>query len=43
MSNGQWRVLGLLVLLLFMEAIKDPNVGNFFKSIAFNPFRQATS
>lgn len=43
MSNGQWRVFGLLLLLLFMEAIRDPNVNNFFKNMTFNPFKQAVS
>lgn len=43
MSTGQWRVFVLLLLLLFMEALRDPNVGNFFKSLAFNPFKQAAS
>ena len=43
MSNGQWRVFGLLLLLLFMEALKEKNVGNFFSTMAFNPFKQATS
>lgn len=43
MSNGQWRVFGLLLLLLFMEALKDLNVANFFKTLGFNPFRQATA
>ncbi len=42
MSGGQWRVFGLLLLLLFMEVLKNPNVGNFFNTLAFNPFRQAT-
>jgi len=42
MSTGQWRVFGLLIVLLFMEVLRDPNVGNFFKTLAFNPFRQAT-
>lgn len=43
MSTGQWRVTGLLALLLFMEALRNPNVANVFKGLAFNPFRQATS
>lgn len=43
MSTGQWRVFGLLLLLLFMEVLKNPNVGSFFSTLAFNPFRQATS
>lgn len=43
MSTGQWRVFGLLLLLLFMEALRDPNIGQFFKTLAFNPFQQATS
>ncbi len=42
MSTGQWRVFGLLLLLLGMEALKNPNVGSFFKTMAFNPFKQAT-
>jgi hypothetical protein len=42
MSTGQWRVFGLLIVLLFLEVLRDPNVGNFFKTLAFNPFRQAT-
>ena len=41
MSDGQWRVLGLLALLVFMEAIKEPAVGNFFKNVFFKPFQQA--
>jgi hypothetical protein len=43
MSTGQWRVFGLLLVLLFMEVLRDKNVGNFFNTLAFNPFRQATS
>lgn len=43
MSDGQWRVFGLLLLLLFMEVLRDQNVGNFFKNLAFNPFKQASS
>lgn len=43
MSTGQWRVFGLLMLLLGMEVLKDKNVGSFFSTIAFNPFKQATS
>jgi hypothetical protein len=43
MSNGQWRVFVLLLLLLFMEALRNPSVGGFFKTLAFNPFKQATS
>lgn len=42
MSTGQWRVFGLLLLLLFMEVLKNPGVGSFFSTLAFNPFRQAT-
>lgn len=42
MNTGQWRVFGLLMLLLFMEVLKDPNVGAFFSTLAFNPFKQAT-
>lgn len=41
MSDGQWRVFGLLLLLLFMEVLRDPNLGSFFSNLAFNPFRQA--
>ena len=43
MNTGQWRVFGLLILLLFMEVLKDKNVGSFFSTMAFNPFKQATS
>ena len=45
MTSGQWRVLVLILLLLFMEAVRDPNagVGGFFKALAFNPFKQAAS
>jgi hypothetical protein len=43
MSNGQWRVFGLLLVLLGMEVLKDKNVGTFFSTLAFNPFKQATS
>jgi hypothetical protein len=43
MSNGQWRVFALLLLLLFMEAIRDPNIGSFFSKLAFNPFKRAVS
>ena len=42
MSTGQWRVFGLLLLLLGLEALKNPSIGNFFNTLAFNPFRQAT-
>ena len=42
MSTGQWRVFGLLLLLLGLEVLKNPNVGSFFNTLAFNPFRQAT-
>lgn len=41
MSNGQWRVFGLLLLLLFLESIKSQAVRDFFKNLGFNPFRQA--
>ncbi len=43
MSPGQWRVSVLLLLLLFMEALRSPTVGGFFKSLAVNPFKQAAS
>lgn len=42
MSSGQWRVFVLLLVLLFMEALRQPNVAAFFQTLAFNPFRQAT-
>lgn len=42
MSSGQWRVFGLLLLLLGMEALRDKNIGSFFANLAFNPFKQAT-
>lgn len=43
MSTGQWRVFGLLLVLLFLEVLRDKNVGGFFSTLAFNPFKQATS
>ncbi len=43
MTTGQWRVFGLLMLLLFMEVLRDKNVGTFFSTLAFNPFKQAAS
>lgn len=43
MSSGQWRVFVLLLILLFMEALRSPAVAGFFSAIAFNPFKQATS
>lgn len=43
MSGGQWRVFGLLLMLLGMEVLRDPNVGAFFSTLAFNPFKAATS
>lgn len=43
MSSGQWRVLVLLLVLLGLEAIRNPAVSGFFKALAVNPFRQATS
>jgi hypothetical protein len=43
MSDGQWRVFVLLLLLLFMEVLRNPNVGGFFKNLAVNPFKAATS
>jgi len=43
MTTGQWRVFGLLLLLLFLEVLRDPGVGAFFSTLAFNPFKQAAS
>lgn len=43
MSPGQWRVFVLLLLLLFLEALRHPGVKNFFTSLAVNPFKQAAS
>ncbi len=43
MTSGQWRVLVLELLLLFMEALRSPAMGGFFKGLAINPFKQATS
>jgi hypothetical protein len=43
MTSGQWRVFILELVLLFLEALRNPNVGNFFKMLAFNPFKQAAS
>lgn len=43
MTQGQWRVLALLLLLAFMESLKYPAVKAFFTSLAFNPFKQAAS
>jgi hypothetical protein len=43
MSSGQWTVFGLLLFLLFLEVLRDKNVGAFFSTLAFNPFKQAAS
>lgn len=39
MSNGQWTVFLLLLLLLAMEALRNPTVGNFLKQFPLNPFK----
>jgi hypothetical protein len=41
MSSGQWRVLGLLMLLLFMEVIRGGAVKGFFSEI-FRGLRAST-
>ena len=33
MTTGQWRVLGLLVLLLGLEIIRSPSVKGFFTNL----------
>lgn len=43
MSDGQWRVFVLLLVLLFMEALRLQAVHGFFTSLAFNPFKQAVT
>jgi hypothetical protein len=43
MTEGQWRVLVLLLVLLGMEMLRNPNVASFFQTLAFNPFKQAAS
>ena len=43
MTPGQWRVFVLILLLLFMEALRGKAVGSFFSNLAFNPFKQAAS
>ena len=35
MSDGQWRVLGLLLLLVLLEAIKQPTIVSGFKNFGF--------
>ncbi len=40
MSSGQWTVLVLLLLLLAMEALRNPTVGGFFKGLV-TPFKQS--
>lgn len=43
MSEGQWRVFVLLLVLLFMEVLRLPALHDFFTNLAFNPFKQAVS
>lgn len=43
MSTGQWRVFGLLLLLLGLEALKNPNIQSFFKALIVTPFQQAST
>lgn len=43
MSNGQWTVLMLIVLLLGMEMLANPAVGGFVKTWVATPFRKAAS
>lgn len=33
MTDGQWRVLGLLAFLLALEAMRNPSVKGFFTGI----------
>jgi len=42
MTDGQWRVFGLLIILLILEGIANLNgIKAFFNGLVFNPFKQA--
>lgn len=43
MSDGQWAVLVLIVLLLGMEMLAKPAVGGFVKTWVATPFKKAAS
>lgn len=39
MSDGQWRVLVLLLFLLMLEILRSPALQSFFKGILKNPIK----
>ena len=41
MSEGQWRVLVLLIVLLGLEILRSPNVKAFFAGIFVTPYKKA--
>lgn len=43
MSTGQWRVFGLIMLLLGLEVLRNPNVKAFFTALLVNPLKQGSS
>lgn len=43
MSQGQWRTLALLGLLLGLEIIRSPTLQTFFKSILAHPVQSQGS
>lgn len=43
MSNGQWRVLALLGILLGLEIIRSPTLQTFFKGILTNPLASVST
>lgn len=42
MSDGQWRVFVLLLILLGLELLRSQAVGGFFKATIINPLGQGT-
>ena len=42
MSTGQWRVFGLIMLLLGLEVLRNPNVKAFMQALLVTPFQQAS-
>lgn len=43
MSDGQWRVLVLLLVLLGLEILRNGAVKTFLVSIFVQPFQKATT
>lgn len=41
MSEGQWRVLVLLLVLLGLEILRSANVKTFFTGVFVTPFKKA--